>query len=224
MLMTKQIGWPLHKGLLDLERKYIVGIILTITASDNGVTPHDDHVPTTLPPDIDPADLNKSVPERTLPEHGLPTLLRFSENIKDDTTALLEVRDINPSSDSHHIVYVLDCTPDPEAERTAITAIRRYVQAKQLNGYLPTDDRESAAVFLNESERIFYVGRSDRFPQRMQQHYEGRASGGARFTNLYKPRRLVKVTDFETGGEAETGEQRRADRLRMKTGWFVSQN
>ncbi|QSW97650.1 GIY-YIG nuclease family protein [Haloterrigena alkaliphila] len=224
MLMTKQIGWPLHKALLDFERKYIVGIILTIKASDQGIRRHYDHVPTTLPPDIDPSDLENELPERTVPDQPFPTLCRFSRTIESDTAALLKERGINPAPGNHHIVYVVDCTPAPDAERKAITAIRRYTQAKHINGYQPADERESAAVFLNESKGLFYVGRSDQFPQRMQQHYEGRASGGARFTNLYKPRRLLEVTDFETRAEAETDEQRRAYRLQMKTERYVSQN
>lgn len=222
-LMTKQIGWPEDKGLLGFKRKYLAGILLAIKASDEGISQSEDHTTVTLQPDFNLELLAKELPERTLPELDFPTLLTFSNTVEPDATALLQERGIEPTSNSHHVVYVIDCTPEAENERAAISSIRQDAQAKSSSGNA-LSDREAAAVFLNESKGILYVGYSHEFPRRMKRHHQGKASGAADFINLYKPRRLLEVTAYDSEGEARNRERIRANELRRETDCYVYQN
>lgn len=222
MLMTLQIGWPEHKGLLEFEWEYLIAILFAIKASDSGINQSEDHAPVTYPPDLDLELLTRELPERTVPDLDFPTLLTFSIEIEDDAESFLEERGIDPKNNDHHVVYVIDCTPDAEPERSAITSIRHYAQALHIGGK-PLNRREAAAMVLNESQSILYVGYSHEFPQRMNRHFKGKATGAANFTNLYKPKRLLEVTDYDSDNEAESEEQIRASELQRQIDWVVYQ-
>lgn len=222
MLITNQIGWPLHVGLAGFKRKYLAGILAAIEASDNGISRNDDHAPVTLPPDFDLDLLSTDPPERTRPEPPFSIELPFSESIKADATSYLKERHIDPTSDDHHVVYVIDCTPDPENERNTITYARRFAQAKHLGGEALTE-KEEAALALNESRGILYVGYSHEFPHRMERHYHGVSRGSAVFINLHKPERLLELNEYESDGRARDAEVQRYDELKRKTDWYVYQ-
>ncbi|KAB1193476.1 hypothetical protein GJR96_08470 [Haloferax sp. MBLA0076] len=222
MLMTLQIGWPEHKGLLEFDWKYLIGILYAIKASDDGVDQSEDHVPVTYPPDLDLELLERDLPERTVPNCDIPTILTFSPDIKNNAVESLAERSINPEANNHHVVYVIDCTPETEPERSAITSIRHYAQALRIGGK-PLNDREAAAVLLNESQGLLYVGYSHEFPKRMNRHFKGKATGGANFMNLYKPKRLLDIDDYPSDEIAESEEIDRASELKRQTEWFVYQ-
>jgi len=222
MLMTLQIGWPEHKGLLSFNWKYLVGILFAIKASDSGINQSEHHAPVTYPPDLDLDLLKRKLPNRTVPELDYPTLLTFSIDIKQDAEEFLEERDIDSTKKNHHVVYVLDCTPEVEPERSSINSIRHYSQALHL-GDKPLTRREAAAEVLNESGSLLYVGSTHEFPKRMQRHFKGKAAGGAEFINLYKPKRLIELSEYGSDNKAKTEEQLRYSELSRQTDWFVDQ-
>lgn len=222
MLMTLQIGWSEHKGLLKFEWEYLVSILFTIKASDSGINQSTDHVPVTYPPDLDVELLTQELPERTVPDLNCSSLLTFSIEVKNKAEKLLSNRGIDPTKNNHHVVYVIDCTPDVAPERSAITSIRHYAQALYSGGK-PLNKREAAAMILNESQSLLYVGYSHEFPRRMERHFKGKAAGSANFTSLYKPKRLLDVTDYLSDKVAESNEQLRASELQRQTDWFVYQ-
>ncbi|WP_424005640.1 GIY-YIG nuclease family protein (plasmid) [Haloarcula salina] len=222
MLMTEQVGWPSDEGLLGFKRKYLAGILVAIKASDRGITRSEDHVQITLDPTFDLTHYSDDLPNRTHPELDLPTLMTFSDTVESDAFAVLKEQSIDPSANNHHVVYVIDCTPDADTERSAITSIREDAQAKKKSGQKLTE-REAAADFLNESKCILYVGYSHEFPSRMSRHYQGKSSGSADFVNLYKPKRLMEVTDYPSESDAKKMEQIRAEQLRRETDCYVYQ-
>jgi len=222
MLMTEQIGWPENKGLLGFQREYLAGILLAIEASDQGISRSDNHVKVTLEPDFELDLLSEELPERTCPELDFPTLMTFSDTVKSNASSLLKDRGIDPTSGNHHVVYVINCTPDANDEASSIISTRKDAQAKKKSGKA-LNEREAAAEFLNESKCILYVGYSHEFPNRMRRHYEGKSSGSADFTSLYKPKRLLKVTDHPSEEEAKKIERNRADKLRRETDCYVYQ-
>ena len=222
MLLTLQIGWPEHKGLLAFEWKYLVGILFAINASDSGIDRSDDHAPVTYPPDLDLDPLEQELPPRAVLRLNFPTLLSFSPEVENEAESLLTERDINPETNQHHVVYVIDCTPEVEPERSAISSIRRYALALYL-GDKPLNRREAAAMMLNESQSLLYVGYSHEFPRRMKRHFKGKAAGSANFTNLFKPKRLLEVTDYESDSIAESEEYTRASELQRQADCFVYQ-
>lgn len=222
MLMTEQIGWPDDEGLLGFKRKYLAGILIAIKASDRGIGRSEDHVQVTLDPDFDLDLFSEELPKRTYPELDFPTLMTFSDPIELEASSVLKDQNIDPSTKNHHVVYVIDCTPDADNERSAISSIRKDAQAKKRSGKA-LNEREAAAEFLNESKGILYVGYSHEFPNRMSRHYEGKSSGSADFVNLYKPKRLFEVTDYPSEPEARKMERIRADQLRRETDYYVYQ-
>lgn len=222
MLLTEQIGWPEDKGIPGFKRKYLAAILIAIKASDQGISRTEEHVQITLDPEFDHQLLSEEVPERTCPELDFPTLLTFSNTIKSDATAFLEKREIDPTSNNHHVVYVIDCAPDPNNEGSRITSIRQDAQAKSKTG-ASLSEREAAAEFLNESKGILYVGYSHEFPKRMARHHHGKSSGSANFLNLYKPKRLLELTEYSSEDEARRRERMRADELRRQTDCYVYQ-
>lgn len=219
-LMTQQIGWPVHKGLLEFDRQYLVGILLAVKASCEGVSRTEVHAPVTLPPDVNLELLSRELPDRTRPESHLPTLLSFSDTIRTDAKGYLNRTGIN--TENHNVVYVIDCTPDSDNEQSAIPFVRRYAQALKDSGNWLSDS-EAAAMMLSESGGLLYVGYSQNFPKRMEQHHRGVASGGANFLNLYKPERLLEVTEYGSKSRAKEEEPIRANELQRQTNWFVYQ-
>jgi predicted GIY-YIG superfamily endonuclease len=223
LLMTLQIGWPEHKGLLDFEWKYLVGILFAIKASDSGINQSRDHAPVTYPPDLDLELLTRDLPERTVPDLDFPTLLTFSIDIEHKAEKFLENCGIDSKNNNHHVVYIIDCTPEVNPERSAITSIRHYAQALHIGGK-PLNKREAAAMVLNESQSLLYVGSSHEFPKRMKRHFKGKAAGAANFINLYKPKRLLETTNYSSDNIAESEEQIRASELQRQINWLVYQN
>lgn len=224
MVMNRQTGWPIHKALLDFEWKYLVGIFFAVKMRQEEVSWSEDHFPHTLPPGLDKELYYTELEARRPPELEFSTLFSFSDTVKNDATALLDQRDIDSRHGEHHLVYLIDCTPPLEDEREEVTDIRQYVQAKQLGNYPISNRREEAALWLNESKPLIYVGSTHEFPARMRKHFRGKSSGAAEFLNLYKPQQLLDLDEHDSDPEAESAEVTKASMLRLKTDCFVFQN
>lgn len=57
----------------------------------------------------------------------------------------------------------------------------------------------------------------------MKRHHQGKSSGAADFLNMYKPRRLLEVTAYDTDNQARQAERMRADELWRETDYYVYQ-
>ena len=203
MLLTKQIGLPRYDVIVGYTKPTLAKIICGIEAADSGVPREEDiHAPLTLPEDI---ELPLSNPPK-LPE----TSAKYSRNIipLTDISSIISTYG-NPSG--KFAAYVLDCTPDRFSERNAMWQLRRDTLAKNQAGH-DLGWKGEFAQALNEGERVYYVGSTEDV-NRMNEHQAGSASGGAKFTNFFKPRGVFDITWFDSEAKAQTVEAERASEL-----------
>lgn len=204
MLLTEQVGLPCYEVISGYTKPTLSKIILGIEAADEGVPRGEElHVPLTLPEDIHP------------PLSDPPRLPKQSAEHSRDLIPLTDMKRListygNPSG--KFAVYVLDCTPLRNLERTAMWELRRDALAKFEAGY-ELNEKEEYAQALNEGERIYYVGYTNDIIDRIQRHEEGAASGGAYFTNFFMPRGVIDIDWFDSESEARNAESQRSSNL-----------
>lgn len=204
LVLTDYVDRPQSQGITSLDKRTLAELVVAVRiAKENGGPPDPDSADD---PSVDPVP-SRCVPPESPFEDSLPAERFESYELY---SWVVENRD---GTDGEHGVYVLDCTPPVDGrERSRMRTLRRQANEKAEAGE-PLSERERAARAVTEGERIYYVGYASDVPSRVRQHHNGRAAGGADFTNMFKPVSLVDVTWYDSESTARKHESIRADEL-----------
>lgn len=99
-------------------------------------------------------------------------------------------------------VYVLECFHTRDHQNVAIQHLQKTV--RQWVGS------------VNQSRRVLYVGKTIKLIKRLDQHLNDPGSGGAEFTTVFPPVRVLNVTWYSTKQEMDRAEPLTAQLLRNR--------
>lgn len=206
MLLTERVDRPIQESITTLDKSVLAEIIVAIRVAKGDISIESEPASSESESVADFLSIREERPER-----------RFEDILPAESISGYElyrwITQYRSPTDGEHGVYVLDCTPPVgEEESSRMKALRQQAHRKS-KAEKSLSKIEQAAEAANNGQRIYYVGYAADVPIRVRQHIGGASSGGAKFTNIFKPQALVDVSWYQKESVARKNEHRRSEEL-----------